>query len=179
MIATQRLNIYVATQKEMESFIAAQTDDIMKAAYTEMLDGSLRHPEQREWYAIWMIERKDGTHVGDLCFKGLDANGVTEIGYGISDEYQGQGYATEAVKAAVAWAFRQSGVTAVEAETEPDNKASQRVLEKCGFVRSGKMGAEGPRFTIKKYRFVHSAIGMALGIVPCLLCGWIVMLMQK
>ena len=31
----------------------------------------------------------------------------------------------------------------------------------------------------KKYHFVHSVIGMALGIVPCLLCGWIVMLIQK
>ena len=31
----------------------------------------------------------------------------------------------------------------------------------------------------KTYHFVHSAIGMALGIVPCLLCGWIIMLMKQ
>ena len=37
-------------------------------------------------------------------------------------------------------------VTRVEAETEPDNRASQRVLEKCGFLPSGTFGEEGPRF---------------------------------
>ncbi|MBR3561900.1 MAG: GNAT family N-acetyltransferase [Oscillospiraceae bacterium] len=51
-----------------------------------------------------------------------------------------------AVDAAVAWALKQAGVTRVEAETEPDNTASQRVLEKCGFLPSGTFGEEGPRF---------------------------------
>ena len=34
----------------------------------------------------------------------------------------------------------------VEAETEPDNAASQRVLAKCGFVPNGIVGEEGPRY---------------------------------
>ena len=50
-----------------------------------------------------MIELKDGTHIGELCFKGLDSNGITEIGYGISEEYQRNGYATEALKAVRGW----------------------------------------------------------------------------
>jgi ribosomal-protein-alanine N-acetyltransferase len=69
-----------------------------------------------------------------------------EIGYGIFEEYQGQLYATEAVGAAVNWALQQPGVTRVEAETALDNRASQRVLEKCGFLPSGTIGEEGPRF---------------------------------
>jgi len=52
----------------------------------------------------------------------------------------------EAVKAAVDWALMQDGVLRVEAETEPDNTASQRVLAKCGFVPNGIMGEEGPRY---------------------------------
>ena len=48
--------------------------------------------------------------------------------------------------AAVRWALAQLAVTRVEAETEPDNRASQRVLEKCGFLPSGTIGEEGPRF---------------------------------
>ena len=111
-----------------------------------MLEGCLQHPDQWHWYAMWMIELKDRTHIGDLCFKGLGANGVVEIGYGILEEYQGNGYASEAVGAAVNWALQQSGVTRVEAETEPDNRASQRVLEKCGFFPTGTVGEEGPRF---------------------------------
>ena len=108
----------------------------------------MHHPDQWQWYAMWMIELLDGTHIGDLCFKGLGANGTTEIGYGISEDYQGQGYATEAVDAVVAWALQKPGVTRVEAETEPDNRASRRVLEKCGFLPSGTFGEEGPRFFV-------------------------------
>ncbi|MCR4719897.1 MAG: GNAT family N-acetyltransferase, partial [Firmicutes bacterium] len=89
----------------------------------------------------------NGTHIGELCFKGLDENGVAEIGYGILEEHQCQGYATEAVKAVLTWAFQNPKVTAVEAETDAENMASKRVLEKCGFIANGKIGEEGPCFT--------------------------------
>ena len=83
MIETKRLRIYPSTQNQMEAFIAAQTNDALKAAHSEMLEGCLKHPDIWEWYAMWMIELNNGTHIGELCFKGLDANGVAEIGYGI------------------------------------------------------------------------------------------------
>lgn len=150
MIETKRLRIYPATQNQMEAFIAAQTNDALKAAYSEMLENSLKHPDKWEWYAIWMIELKDGPHIGELCFKGLDLNGVAEIGYGILEEYQCQGFATEAVKAVLTWAFQNPKVTAIEAETDAENISSKRVLEKCGFISNGKIGEEGPRFTVTR-----------------------------
>ena len=150
MIRTERLCIYPASWKQMEAMIASEQDEELKIAYTEMLEGCLRHPDQWDWYAIWMIEKTDGTHVGDLCFKGLRENGIAEIGYGILEEYRRQGYATEAVQAACRWAFRHAEVKSLEAETETENAASQRVLEKCGFRPSGIMGEEGPRFTLPK-----------------------------
>ena len=75
---------------------------------------------------------------------------IPEIGYGILDEFQGQGYATEAVKLALKWAFEHPQVLAVEAESDPDNAASQRVLEKCGFLATGAIGEEGPRCIVYK-----------------------------
>lgn len=146
MLETKRLKIHIAAREEMERFIETQTDADLIQAYKEMLQGCIDRPDQWAWYAIWMIALKDGTHVGDLCFKGLNPDGSVEIGYGILDEYQGRGYASEAVAAAVNWALAQPGVTRVEAETVPDNRASQRVLEKCGFIPTGTMGEEGPRF---------------------------------
>ena len=143
---TERLTIYTASRDEMREMIDREADDILKTAYREMLQGASDHPDRWEWYAIWIIERKDGSMVGDLCFKGLHDDGTAEIGYGISEEYRGRGYATEAVDAMVSWALRRPGVRRVEAETEPDNKASRRVLEKCGFVPTGTTGEEGPRF---------------------------------
>ena len=150
MIETENLKIYAASQNEMENFIELQTNEILKAAYTEMLNGCIENPEQWEWYAIWMIELKDGTHIGEMCFKGLDSNGVVEIGYGIMEQYQEHGYATEAVKAISAWAFQEPKVTAIEAEIDSKNIASKKVLEKCGFVFTGKNGKEGPRYKLTR-----------------------------
>lgn len=146
MIETKRLKIYAASKEQMEAFIAAESMDVLKAAYTEMLNGCLAHPDQWQWYAIWMIELKDGPHIGELCFKGIDRAGTVEIGYGIDEAYQGSGYATEAVTAVVHWASEQENVKSIEAEAEEDNAASARVLQKAGFVPNGKMGNEGPRY---------------------------------
>lgn len=148
-LETEQLRLYVASQAEMEQLIERQTDGELKKAYQEMLDGYLAHLKQGEWYAIWLVTRHDGVQVGDLSFKGLNEDGSVEIGYGIKDEFQGQGYATKAVRAAVDWALNQDGVLCVEAEAEPDNKVSQRVLAKCGFVLNGIVGEEGPRFVRK------------------------------
>ena len=151
MLETGSLKIYASSKDIMEQFIEAQTVDELKEAYTEMLNGCLSYPNQWEWYAIWMIELKDGTHIGELCFKGLSANGIAEIGYGISEEYQNNGYATEAVKAVLNWAFAHPKVTAVEAETDSRNTVSKRVLEKCGFALNGVVGEEGPRWSVFKH----------------------------
>ena len=150
MIETNRLIVYPASREQMEAFIAVQIDPVLKAAYTEMLNGCLAHPDQWEWYAIWMIELKDGTHIGELCFKGLSEEGSAEIGYGIAENYQGCGYATEAVSALVDWALKQPSATCVTAETEESNIASQRVLKKSGFIPTGETGEEGPLYVRKK-----------------------------
>ena len=150
MIENGRVRIYPASREQMESFITAEKDDELKKAYSEMLEGCLAHPDRWDWYAMWMIEKTDGTHIGDLCFKGLNENENPEIGYGVLDEFRGQGYATEAVKLALKWAFDHPEVVAVEAESDPDNAASQRVLKKCGFLANGEIGEEGPRFIVYK-----------------------------
>ena len=146
-IETERLWLYPIGDEAMRRLIGQETDADLKQAYTEMLQGCLDHPEDRVWYAVWYLELKDrpGTVAGDLSFKGL-ADGTAEIGYGLREGFCGRGYMTEAVNAVVEWALRQDGVTRVEAETDPDNRASQKVLERAGFVPTGTVGEEGPRF---------------------------------
>ena len=145
MLEADRLVIYAASEDEMNKILAEEADEHLRAAYGEMLRGSLDHPEDWSWYALWLIVRKDGVCIGNLSFKGVPEEGVVELGYGISEEYRGYGYATEAVETILAWAFDQPGVTSVAAETEAGNAASRRVLEKCGFLPAGE-GKEGPRF---------------------------------
>ncbi len=153
MEETKRLRIYPASDRQMEAMIAAAPDPELKKAYGEMLSLSQEHPDLRDWYAAWIIETREGTPVGDLCFKGLSEDGAAEIGYGIDEAYRGRGFASEAVRAALGWAFRRPELTQIEAETDPDNAASQRVLANCGFLPTGETGEEGPRFALTRERF--------------------------
>lgn len=151
-LITERLFLIPLREPGLLNLIqrVADSDPETADAYREMLDGVRQHPAQWLWYTAWGLYQNDsGDYVGDLCFKGLPENGPPEIGYGLDKEYWNQGYATEAVRAACRWALAQPGVTAVEAETDPANAASQAVLRKVGFVPTGTVGEEGPRFILR------------------------------
>ena len=60
-----------------------------------------------------------------------------EMGYYIADEYQNNGYATEAGKAMIWWVFEKAQQEVISAFVRPENKASYRVIEKLGFVYGG------------------------------------------
>lgn len=151
MIRTKRLHIYPLSNEEMSEMIQNESNEELKAAYKKMLEECLKNPKNRIWYTVWALKLNDGSDkiVGTLAFKGLNDNGMIEIGYGIKPEYEGKGLMTEAVSATVEWASKQPEVLSIEAETTPGNIASKRVLEKSGFIPSGEIGMEGPRYIWK------------------------------
>jgi RimJ/RimL family protein N-acetyltransferase len=57
------------------------------------------------------------------------------VGYWIAPEARGRGLATAATAAISAWAFATFGSSRLALHAEPDNRASCRVAEKCGFMR--------------------------------------------
>lgn len=61
------------------------------------------------------------------------------MGYCLDDAAWGHGYATEAGRALLQWAFATLDLNRVQAETDTRNVASARVLEKLGFVREGTL----------------------------------------
>ena len=100
----------------------------MKIKKMTGLDESL-HPWQTYWLVIVSGENVGAGLAG---FKGIpDADGVTEIGYGIAPSHQNKGYMSEAVRALVDWALSQPSCNAVTATTV-ENPASRRLLEKLG-----------------------------------------------
>ena len=66
-----------------------------------------------------------------------------ELGYLIAEGRQNNGYATEACKAIIWWAFEKAGQDALSAIASPENRASRRVLEKLGFVYEGARSIDG------------------------------------
>lgn len=87
-------------------------------------------------WGVWLVFRKDDEQlIGDIGFKGKPENGIVEVGYGILNEAQGQGYATEAVEALINWAFKSGKVKKVIAECLKTNTASIKVLEKLSMTK--------------------------------------------
>lgn len=60
-----------------------------------------------------------------------ELNNEIEILFEIADEYHNKGYATEAGKATIWWAFEQARQNVLSAIVKPENKASRRVIENC------------------------------------------------
>lgn len=76
--------------------------------------------------------------VGGAGFKGPPrADGTVEVGYGIVEDQQRRGYASEAVAGMVRWAFEHPEVARVTAHTFERHEASVGVLRKNGFVVAG------------------------------------------
>lgn len=164
-LKTKRLRIVpLATEQIGEYIKQPQADEHIAAALNEMYNGCVEHPKEWLWYTNWQIFLlADNTPIGSLCFKGGPVNGAVEIGYGIDEPYQNQGYATEAVKAMLAWAFGQQGVYFITAETEKDNLASIQVLKNNVFLPAGE-GTEGLLWEIEKPASSWMAIFMCLGL---------------
>jgi ribosomal-protein-alanine N-acetyltransferase len=68
-------------------------------------------------------------------YKFYPENHRAEIGYMSLPETNGKGYITEAIKAVVTYGFEQLNLHSIEAIIDPNNIASERVLQKNGFVK--------------------------------------------
>ena len=82
----------------------------------------------------------DGTFIGwcSLTRWNPDYRSAS-MGYCFDDAVWGHGYATEAARVLLQWAFDTLEMNRVQAETDTRNVASARVLEKLGFVREGML----------------------------------------
>ncbi len=108
------------------------------------LEDFRRRLVDESWLDPMLAVEVDGEFVGDLMIRVEDgwaqrevedraANTQAELGYTFDPAHQGRGYATEAVRAALAVCFDGLGLRRVTASAFADNLASRRVLEKAGF----------------------------------------------
>lgn len=89
----------------------------------------------------WAItDAKTGRPIGNI---GLDDEAIRvkinsrEVGYSIAADCWGRGMATEALGLVVQYSFEVLGLDSLTLRVEPDNMASRRVAEKCGFIFEG------------------------------------------
>ena len=102
---------------------AADTVGFLMSVY-ENGDGPLVYP----------VLLKDGTYIGYVQAVPFD-NGTWEVGYHIGASFTKQGYATEAVKAFLPVIMPKLGISQIAGICLADNKASVKVMERCGFIK--------------------------------------------
>ena len=81
------------------------------------------------------VERKEDGRVVGLVGLIRRSRGQGEIGWVLGAEYRGQGYATEAAGALLEYGFRSLSLHRIHADTDRDNIASLRVMERLGMRR--------------------------------------------
>ncbi len=103
--------------------IIQETKADLERQFDKLTDG--------QWF---FIEKKDGTKIGLIAH--FVAHG-TVIGYALLPAERGKGYGSEAIKIMIDYLFLSKNIVRIQAETHPQNTASQRVLEKAGFRKEG------------------------------------------
>lgn len=143
ILTTGRLRLRPLVPEDAAAIAGLLGPDPQAVRMTARIPEPCTEEAARQWIAlraapegrVFAIERRaDGTFLGVIGFGGPPER--TGLGYWIGRPFWGRGYATEAARCVLAHA-RALGVTAVEAETFPENPASARVLAKLGFERRG------------------------------------------
>jgi len=86
--------------------------------------------------ATFIVQKKDGANIGLMVYFGESSGSIT-IGYAIEPSNHGKGYGTEALQLMVDYLFLAKEIHRVQANTDPENKVSQRILDKVGFKKEG------------------------------------------
>ncbi len=109
-------------------------------ARTERFVAACRQMEEEGSGARLAMDLSDGAFIGWCSFTRWNPDfRSASLGYCLDDAAWGHGYATEAARALLQWAFDTLDLNRVQAETDTRNAASARVLEKLNFMREGTL----------------------------------------
>ena len=106
--------------------------------------------------SLGIFHRETGEFLGTAGVGDHDDLHEPEIFYELLPEHRGHGYATEAAKAVVEWAFEKYKLPYLIGTAGVENLKSQKVLERCGFqfieAKTLLVHVEGKRYDFKYYK---------------------------
>jgi RimJ/RimL family protein N-acetyltransferase len=122
----------VARYQSWESFSEQDGEAFMQG------QNALQPGVPGRWFQFAIEHEESGRLAGDCALKiNEQENHEAEIGFTLSPEYQGKGFAVEAVCCMLDYAFAQLGLHRVIAITDCRNSRAVTVLERLGFRREG------------------------------------------
>lgn len=149
-ITTDRLRLRGHTEEDLEHCVAMWADPRVVRFI-----GNRPRSREETWarllkyvghwslkgFGFWLVEEKvTGSFVGEVGFAdhkrdvAPSLHGLPEIGWALTPEKQGLGYAREAVKAAIAWSDEHFSIPQTICMIHPDNAPSIRIAESNGYV---------------------------------------------
>jgi RimJ/RimL family protein N-acetyltransferase len=144
VLETERLVLRAPRFEDAKS-VAALANDRRIAENTRRIPHPYSRADAAEFIAsvntraseiAFLVTLADGTPIG-ACGLGMTDGPAPELGYWLGVPYWGRGFATEAVRAMIDYAFTELSHEALQAGARVTNPTSRRVLEKCGFQWTG------------------------------------------
>lgn len=146
---TKRITIREYLPEDMDTLINHLFDErvalyIPKRTREErviIFNNALEHYKTTKAHGMWgMFDKMNGEFIGGCLLRPYNDQADTlEIGYSIAPELWGQNLATEMIAGLIHYGFAGTNINQLVAFTELPNIASQRVLEKNGFVRGDNL----------------------------------------
>ncbi len=143
VLETERLVLRHMEQEDADALAAVLSDPVAMQYYPH----AFSREEVAQWIERWMasydanayglyaiVLRKTGKVIGDCghALQDVDGKREIEIGYHVRRNLWGQGYATEAARACVAYGFETLCAPRLISLIRPENFPSRRVAEKAG-----------------------------------------------
>ncbi len=135
LLSKYALEIWRDNPKKTEELLGYSIDSEeiegdLRRAFNIKIENMNNDPGNEKWYSYFAMI-VDSRIIGSIGAKGKpDKDGSIEIGYGISPNYEGNGYTTEAVSMFCHYYFSNHLVKAIKACTDLSNTASQKVIIK-------------------------------------------------
>jgi ribosomal-protein-alanine N-acetyltransferase len=148
-LKTERTVLREATIDDTEDIFRIMSDaDVMRylgRPPMALLDDAVERIQsyqvlfEEEEAVSWVITHaEDGQVMGTCLFWHLNRPHFrAEIGYILGSAWWGKGIMTEVGSTLLDFGFSRMGLHSIEAQLDPDNTASRRLLEKLGFVQEG------------------------------------------
>lgn len=149
MLTTQRLTLRRLTMADLDAFLAYRNDP--QVAYFQGWD-SINEKEGHDyityhqdikpsdvgWFNFAIVVTATDTLIGDIGLNILDDKSHQgEVGFTLAREHQGKGYATEALRCVLAYAFEDLKLHRITASCDVENVGSIALLERFKFRREG------------------------------------------
>lgn len=150
-LTTERLKLRWLDQSDAAAQYAIFSDPVVtrywsSGAWTEMsqaheaIEKTIENYRSGAAFRLGIELLSTGEMIGNVnLYDIVGPSRRCDIGYAVNPAHWGKGYIGEAMKAALDYAFNELDMNRIEADIDPRNEVSQKILERMGFIKEGYM----------------------------------------